>query len=405
MYSHREACRICGSRTFIPFADLGTTPLADTFSEDGTPLERYPLCVKVCRRCFLIQLVDVVDQSEVFPDEYGFFSGASPSLRTHFAEFHESVPCDVPGLVVEIASNDGELLRHYKDDGCRTLGIEPTQNTALEAKRSWDIDTIQQFFTEELAHEIVSEHGKANLVIANNVLAHVDNPVDFVSGVKVLLSSGGHFVAEVHHAQNLIFKNQFDNIYHEHLSFFSLRPLMHLFRLAGLEIYDAVEVPTQGGSLRVFATHQKQAPERTSRLTKLLETEEALLLYEEATYLGWQSRINYIAYTLRERIKNIVAGGSQIAAYGASAKSCTLLNFCGLDSSLISYVVDTTPSKFGRVTPGTNIPIVSEKEERGRADYYLLTVWNYLPDILKREAAYLQDGGHFIIPLPEVRVV
>jgi SAM-dependent methyltransferase len=246
---------------------------------------------------------------------------------------------------------------------------------------------------------------KYDLVLANNVLAHVPSPLDFVKGVKEVLSPRGRAIFEFHHVPNLIFGLQFDNFYHEHFSYFSLSSISPIFEEAGLRISSVKKVNTQGGSLRIVASNRVDRVEYG--VWDLLKLEEEVGLNDLDLYRGYQNRIEYARYLLREKIFELLKEGHNIYGYGASAKSNTLLHFASIDSSLLSYIVDLSPQKIGRFTPGTNIPIISPEQEKeiGRPEYYLLTVWNYLEGVLKRETLFRERGGKFVVPLPEVRIV
>jgi SAM-dependent methyltransferase len=396
-------CRNCQYDDLQSLIDLGSTPLADDFPKAQDALEvYYPLHAYICPICFLIQLDNPVIPSKLFNDDYGFFTGGSPAAVRHFQQYSLDVMERHPEAhsILEIASNDGTLLGFFKNAGKWVLGIEPTANTAKWA-REHGIETQERFFSEAVGLEVANEVGQADIVIANNVLAHVPDPLDFLKGIRALLKPSGTAIIEVHHAANLILKNQFDNFYHEHYSYFLYDPLEELLERAQLLIYDVQTVDTQGGSIRIYASPEERWP--SERLDALSSYELGCNLYETATYEGYGERIESLVRRLVAKVGNVVDDGKTVYAYGASAKGNTLLNYSGLGTHFIKYVVDMTPDKIGRFTPGTKIPIISPEQEAeiGRPDYYLLTVWNYLDAVLQRESEFREQGGKFIVPLPE----
>lgn len=389
-------CRVCNS-SLQKFLDLGKTPLADDFTETNNHA-LYPLQLGFCNSCGLVSLLHKVDPEIIFHPEYSFRTGASPSLLKHFRDYALVTEDWIKGsrLVVDIASNDGTLLNNYKMMGYDVLGVEPSTLAAYESK---SIKTIVEFFSYEIAGYIDDVHGKAGLITANNVLAHVDDVHDFLEGVKFLLHPDGAFVCEVHHLLNLLYKNQFDNVYHEHLSFFSLHTLGNLLWNHDLIIREITPIDTQGGSIRLFITHAN-GDHYFPRNEGLRAVEHELGLTKwGALYENYQNRVEFIRKQLKQTLLDFTLHNKSIYGFGASAKSTTLLNFCEIGPSLVTKVVDKTPNKIGKVTPGTGIPIVAEKEG-DYPDYYLLTVWNYLSDILRRERHFINQGGKFIVPMP-----
>ncbi|MCC6311359.1 MAG: class I SAM-dependent methyltransferase [Trueperaceae bacterium] len=367
----------------MPFLDLGTTPLADRFPASPDEHEtKYPLGLIVCRSCWLVQNSYVVPGELLYSEDYGFYTGASPSLIAYYDEYARwAIKQFSPRSVVEIASNDGTLLWHFKDAGCAVVGVEP----AVTVAESSGLPVIIEPFGREIAATI----GKADLVVANNVVAHVSDLDDFVGGIADLLSDDGHAVIECQYLPDLLLGNQFDHVYHEHRSFFSVTTLASTFKRHGLRLNAWMHTPAQGGSIRcVFSKGGERAKRPDERW-----------LSSPTAYTGFQGRIDHLRSALvslmRERRDEGPIGG-----YGATAKSTTLLNYCGIDSNLLDYVVDLTPGKQGRYTPGTHIPIVSPENEPG-ASTYLLLAWNYLSGILQRERPFTEAGGRFILPLPQ----
>lgn len=402
----RTDCRICGNKKLQKFISLGNTPLADSFVTDTTKKEEtFPLDVFVCPDCNLVQLVDEVNSDLLFGEDYAFFTSSSPSSIKYFKQYADDIATRIPdkSSIVEIASNDGLLLGYLKEKGHKVLGIDPAK-TVADYANSKDITTLATFFNSHSAKDIVEIDGKADLIIANNVVAHVEDLHDFMKGVKLLLSDTGVFIMEVQYFPNLLFKNQFDNIYHEHRSFFSLRPLMVLLEKYGLTAFDVEEQDTQGGSIRVFVSHKKGLPV-SSNITSMLEKEKKLRLDKMETYASFENRVKNIKTELVKLLKQLKKENKLVLGYGASAKSNTMLNYCGITSDLVPYIVDKTPYKIGKFTPGSHIPVVSADHMEAQPDYYLLFVWNYLTGILEREKKFRDNGGKFIVPIPTPYII
>lgn len=385
------SCRSCRSPGLVPFLDLGTSPLADAFPRSPyEPEAFYPLRLAVCESCWLVQLLDVVPDAKLYNADYGFYTGASPSSIAYFAEYADWAMGRWPDkrLVVEIASNDGTLLSHFAKAGYPAVGVEPSANVAQVALGA-GLEVLVEPFGRKAAADIVSAHGHAGLVIANNVVAHVSDLDDFLGGIADLLASDGRAIIEFQYVADLLTGNQFDHVYHEHRSYFSLTSLGYALERHGLAWLSAHETPAQGGSLRVVVL-------RGPRIGREVQDNERWLTRMSA-YAGMQGRVERV----RERLLGLIEGEHRnehrLAGYAASAKSTTLLNYCGIGPATVPYVLDTTPAKIGRYTPGTHIPIVAKAE----ADTYLLLAWNYLPGVLRRERAFLDRGGRFIVPIPQ----
>ena len=298
------------------------------------------------------------------------------------------------------------LLRPLKELGARGLGVEPAKNVAIVAKAA-GIDTIEDFFNKKSAEKIVKERGRVGLVLANNVIAHVDDVVDFMEGVKLLLDPKGVFILEAQYFPNLLFKNQFDNVYHEHHSFFALRSLVRLLEKVGMKVFDVQEVDTQGGSIRVFAEHTDGPHKVEPIVGKMQQVELDMGLSKTETYAGLADRAQNIKKELIHILSDIKSQGKKVVGYGAPAKGNTLLNFCGIGPQYLDYIIDKTYFKHGKFTPGMHIPVfpIEKIQEDGPPDYYLLLVWNYAPELLKHEEEFRRKGGKFIIPIPKPYVV
>ena len=384
----RSECAACGA-ALHDFLDLGSTPLADRFpASPGEHEEWYPLVVAVCPRCWLVQLREVVPDGELFGPDYGFLTGGSPAAVRYFArmagQLLSTYPEQARRLTVEIACNDGTLLRNFAAAGCRTVGVEPAKPAAAAAAAT-GLDVIAEPFTRSLVPAVRGRHGPAGLVLACNVAAHVADPVDFLGGVRDLLAGDGIAVVEFQHVAELIAGCQFDHVYHEHRFFYSLASFSHIAAIAGLQVTHWRRTPAQGGTLRVTlaATRSRHMPDPEPWLQSM------------TVYDGMQARAAYIRHRLLDLIDAELSAARTVAGYGASAKSATLLNFCGIDADLLPWIEDITPAKTGRFTPGTHIPIIGPGAP---PDTYLLLVWNYLASVLRRERVFLNDGGRFIVP-------
>ncbi len=407
-HTHKDECRVCKGKDLTRIISLGEHPPVDNFTDAAhiKDEKRYPLDVYFCGTCSLIQLLDVVAADELFHGEYAYFSSASKPLVEHFRSYAGDVKkeyTEAGDLVVDIGSNDGILLQFFTDT-CRVLGIEPSANVA-EAARQKGIETIDGFFTIDMAKKIVETHGKAKVVSANNVFAHIDDLDEIVSAVKELLTDDGVFVSESHYLLDLVEHMEFDTIYHEHLCYYSVKPLQHLFGRFGMEVFDVQRVNSHGGSIRVFARKAAGAPPESS-VQELLALEERAGLHTLARFGDFQKNAEAIRDKLVSLVRGFRAEGKTVTAYGAPAKSGTLLNFCGFTSDDLKYVTDTTPYKIGLLTPGSHIPVVSpEILLTETPDYILLLAWNYREFILEKEHALRERGTKFIIPIPIVEIV
>lgn len=408
-FVHRTTCRICGSDKLHKFLTLGPTPLANDFLTAGQLDEvelRYPLDVYFCSNCCLVQLSDVV-RPEVMFKEYAYMTGASKPMHVHFSGLAEDAARNFKigkdGLVVDIGSNDGTLLQCFSKFGPRVLGIEPASNIARLAVAK-GVPTVNEFFDENCAVNVRKKYGSADVITATNVFAHVDNLDSLLRGIGHLLSDNGVFIIEVPYVLNLLNSIEFDTIYHEHLSYFAVHPLVHLFRKFGMEVVDVKQLSVHGGSIRVFV--QKAPKQQSQNVIDMLSMERKVKLDSVETYTKFAENVASFREKLVKLLKTLKDDGARITGYGATAKENTLLNYCKIGTDILDYISDTTPLKQGRYTPGMHIPIVpEEKFHEEPPDYALLLAWNYASEILKKESKYRQEGGKFILPFPEPKVI
>lgn len=406
------ACRFCGRPLRLTFADLGLSPLANSYVEpaDLQKGERFfPLHVYLCEECLLVQLPEVESPEAIFSD-YAYFSSYSESWLRHARDYAEMAIArfglGLESQVIEIASNDGYLLRWFRERGVPVLGIEPAANVA-EAARALGIPSVVRFFGSDLARELAAEGTRADLLVGNNVLAHVPALNDFVEGLRLLLAPTGVVTMEFPHLLRLMQEGQFDTIYHEHFSYFSFGTVRKVFAAHGLTLFDVEELPTHGGSLRIYARHEADLSKPVGeRVSALLAKEEAAGLGRPETYLAFADRVRKVKRDLLRFLLDARDQGKTVAGYGAPAKGNTLLNYCGVRTDLLDYTVDLSPHKQGRYLPGVRIPIhAPERLRETRPDYVLILPWNLQDEIVKQMADVRSWGGRFVVAIPEVRVL
>jgi SAM-dependent methyltransferase len=407
----RASCRVCNTPLPEPFLDLGQQPLCESFlpPEQLNEMEPfYPLTVFVCRDCLLVQLQAYVSPEHIFT-EYAYFSSYSDSWLKH-AKAYVAMVVDRFGLnrnslAVELASNDGYLLQYFKDYSVPVLGIEPAANVAEVAVQK-GVPTAVKFFGVKTANEQVAAGHTADLIIGNNVLAQVPDLHDFVGGMPILLKQNGVITLEFPHLLTLLQFNQFDTIYHEHFSYFSLNVIERLFAAHGLRVFDVEEIPTQGGSLRIYGCHKADSREENPRVEALRKKEKAAELDRWDTYTAFANRVQETKRDLLAFLIQAKREGKRIAGYGAAGKGNTLLNYCGIRTDFLDYLVDRNPYKHGRFTPGTHIPILTpDKIAATKPDYVLILPWN-LKDEIMSQISYIRDwGAKFMIPIPKIKVV
>lgn len=402
------ACRFCGGQLQL-FVDLGMSPLANSYLTEPqlTQMEPfYPLRALVCADCLLVQLEEFEQPENIF-SSYAYFSSFSVTWLEHCRAYVEMIVARLrlgtESKVVEVASNDGYLLQYFVARGIPVLGVEPAENVARVAVER-GVPTVTTFFGRGLAEELARD-GPADLVVANNVLAHVPGLVDFVTGLEILLASGGTLTAEFPHLLRLIAGVEFDTIYHEHLSYFSLLSITRVFEQAGLEIYDVEELETHGGSLRIYACHAGERAQE-ERVLALVERELSAGLGELAGHMAFAGRVHEAKRELLGFLIESKADGKTIVGYGAPAKATTLLNFCGIGTDFIDYTVDISPHKQGLFLPGTHIPIRAPGEvRRTRPDLLFILPWNIRDEVMEQMSFIREWGGRFVTRLPKVEVL
>ncbi|HLY89579.1 MAG TPA: class I SAM-dependent methyltransferase [Acetobacteraceae bacterium] len=403
-------CRFCGAPLRRKFVDLGRAPLSNaclTAEQLRLPEPHYPLCAYVCEECLLAQVEEVVSAEQIF-GEYLYFSSYSDAWLRHADAYAkrmtDELRLDAQSLVVEVASNDGYLLQYFRQRGVGVLGVEPAANVAAVAIGK-GIATEIAFFDIETACRL-AERGKADLICANNVLAHVPDLNGFVAGFPVLLKTSGIVTAEFPHLQRLIAETQFDTIYHEHFSYFSLLVVDRLFARHGLYVFDVDRLPTHGGSLRVHACHVGANRQRTARFHAVLAEERAAGLDRIETYECFGEAVIDAKCALLEFLIKARRGGELVVGYGAPAKGNTLLNYCGVGPELLAFTVDRSPHKQGRFLPGSQIPVFSpERILQIRPDYVLILPWNLRDEIVGQMQAIRDWGGRFVVPIPRAQVL
>ncbi len=405
-------CRACGVRLRTTFVDLGLSPLANSYlREEDLACEEpmFPLHAYVCDECLLVQLEEFATPDEIFGD-YAYLSSVSRSWLAHCRAYAGAATArfglTADSLVMEVASNDGYLLRWFRDGGVPVLGIEPAANVAKIAEAD-GVPTLARFFGSELAGELRSQGKRADLLVGNNVLAHVPDLNDFVAGMAVVLADDGVVSLEFPHLLRLMEGTQFDTIYHEHFSYFSFRVVVQVLSAHGLTVFDVDELPTHGGSLRVYARHAaREAPEPTARVDALLDAEHAAGLDRLDTYAGFDEKVRHTRDSLRAFLCASNERGVSTVGYGAPAKGNTLLNYCGIGPELIEYTVDMNPLKQGCYLPGSRIPVhAADRLRETRPEQVLILPWNIAAEITAQHAYVGEWGGRFVVPVPEPRVL
>lgn len=407
----RHACLVCGKDDAEPFLDLGAVPLANALLSsppaDPAAEPRFRLAVSYCHDCHAVQLEDLVPPQELF-SEYFYFSSFSDAFLAHAKDYAASLTSrfdlDAGSFVVEIASNDGYLLKNFKDAGIPILGVEPARNIA-EVAEDAGIPTLNRFFDSDSSALIRAEHGAADVIIGNNVLAHVPTLVPFLTAAHDLLKPEGVAVFEFPWLQQLVEKLEFDTIYHEHVYYFSLAAVKNAAALAGLEVFDVLEQKVHGGSLRVFLQRPGARP-TANRVAALLQRETEAGLTSPEPFRRMGQRVEQLKRELCDLLTGLKEDGKRIAAYGASAKGSTLLNYCGIGKDTIDYIVDRSTHKQGHFAPGVHLEILPvERLAEDKPDYTVLLAWNFADEIRSQQQDYEKAGGRFVHPVPTPRVL
>ncbi len=405
-------CRACAAALTHTFADLGMSPVSNAFvrQEDASKGEMFHrLQVLVCQQCWLVQLADGGDAAAHFHDDYAYFSSFSASWLAHARNYVDAMIARF-GLsrasrVMEVASNDGYLLQYFVQAGIACVGVEPTANTAAAA-RAIGVDTRELFFGRSSTAELLADGGPVDLLLGNNVLAHVPDINDFVGAMPAMLKPDGVITLEFPHLSRLIADNQFDTIYHEHYSYLSLTALMPVFARAGLRLFDVEHLPTHGGSVRIYACLPHARHGDTGAVARTLEQERQAGLTAPEVYAAFGEQVRATKRALLRFLIEAKQAGHTVAAYGAPAKGNTLLNYCGVGTDFIDFTVDRNPAKQGRLLPGSRIPVLApEAIFTARPDYLLILPWNLKDEVMQQMAGIRAWGGKFVLPIPALEIV
>lgn len=403
-------CIVCDKTTVEEFLDLGSTALANKFlskDELSRPEETYPLTVGFCHTCGHVQLMQAVPPKAMFQD-YLYVSSASDTLKRHLFDLSDVLVkrrhLGAEHLVIDIGCNDGTLLKGFARHGVKTLGVDPAENLAVFTRDS-KIDRYVGFFNFKTAHEIVERWGQAALITATNTFPHIPELRDFVAGIKRVLAPGGAFVLEAHYLVDLLEQGAFDTVYHEHISYWALGPMIRLFNENGMEVVDAERLPLHHGQLRVTVQRKGEADPKPS-VQEILNMERAMGIDQFATYARFNEKTQGIKAAVRKTLTELTTIGKRVVGYGAPAKGNTLLSFLELGPSLIPYIADRSTLKQGRYTPGAHIPVVAPARLlEDQPDYVLVLAWNFLDEVMEQQAEYRRRGGKFIVPVPDVKIL
>jgi len=404
-------CRHCKAPLIHTFVDLGFAPPSNAYLTEPDltrPEKYYPLKVKVCDQCWLVQTEDYAEADELFNSDYAYFSSTSTSWLEHARSYAEQVMdqfnLDSESYVIEVASNDGYLLKNFVDAGIPCLGIEPTDSTADSAE-ALGIPVLREFFGQSLGQQLAAEGKQADLITGNNVYAHVPDINDFTKGLKSALKAGGTITLEFPHLLNLIEQNQFDTIYHEHFSYLSLYAVSRIFQSSGLRIYDVEQLETHGGSLRIYGCHQDGQQSDSPKVLQLLELEKQKGLQELGTYIHFQRRADVVKNSLLRFLLEQKQAGKTVAAYGAAAKGNTLLNYAGIKPDMLAFVCDAAEAKQGKYLPGSHLPIFGvERIRQKKPDFIVILPWNLRKEVTKHLGYINEWGGNFVTAVPKLTI-
>lgn len=410
--TRNRSCRICKSEHLLEFLKLGSMPLANGFLKpehinDEEP--SFPLDMHYCTNCGLVQLLDIVQKESLFK-YYVYYSSISKAFSNHCAQMAEEIverfANSTNSLVVEIGSNDGVFLKQLRKHSVRLVGVEPASNLA-ETARAEGLETINDFFSEEVALKLVKSKGNASVIISTNTISHINDLEGLMRGIDILLNEKGVFILEDPYFVDVIENNEYDQIYHEHLSYFSVRPLVHLFGQFGMEIFDIKREPEiHGGSIRVYVRRRVSDSTLPEAVGKHLALEKSMRLDQQERYLEFASKANLAKDELSDLLKKLKGEGKRIVGYGASSKGNVILNFCNIGPETLDYIADATPSKQGLYTPGKHIPVLAEEKfQEDYPDYAVLFAWNFADEILQKQRQYREGGGKFILPVPTPRIL
>ena len=404
-------CRHCQTPLNQRFLDLGFAPPSNAYltkDDLSKPEKYYPLNIKVCDQCWLVQTEDFAKADELFSSDYAYFSSTSTGWLKHAKNYAESMirelSLDRSSMVIEVASNDGYLLKNFVAAGVPCIGVEPTDSTA-EAAEKLGIPVLRQFFGEKLGRQFAAEGNQADLIVGNNVYAHVPDINDFTRGLKMALKSTGTITLEFPHLMRLLEKNQFDTIYHEHFSYLSLGIVSRIFNSAGLRVWKVEELPTHGGSLRVYGCHNNDSRSSDASVSELLTREKQNGLEKLETYLTFQPKVEKLKNDLLKFLIEQKEKGKKVVAYGAAAKGNTLLNYAGVKSDLLSFVCDAASAKQNKYMPGSHIPILSpDALMKESPDFVLILPWNIAEEVIKQNKFIQNWGGKFLTAVPKLEL-
>ena len=399
-------CRLCKSKNLKPVLDLGKSPPPNLYLKKSQLKKGeliFPLKVNFCMDCAQVQLSHVVSP-EIMYRSYSYVSSTSPVMVAHFKDYAKSVfekiKLQKKDLVVEIGSNDGVLLQSFKNLGVNILGIDPARNIAIQATKK-GIPTLPHFFTANLAKKVAKKYGRAKVITGNNVFAHIHDLDDVIAGVHELLDQNGAFIVEFPYLLDTLDNNVFDTIYHEHLSYLAVKPLDKFFKNFNMEIFDVVRTPVQGGSIRIHAGKKGSSLKRKVIVEKLLDLEKRKKLHIPQTYINFAQNVIQTKKSLNTLLKDLKRKNKRVVGYGAPGRSTTLLNYFGIDTKILDYIVDDNTLKIGLYTPGTHIPIYGiERLKKTNPEYLLILSWNFAEPIMEKMSPYKKTGVKFIIPLP-----